>query len=59
MPNESGVPHNIVIDGKGKSAVIPSGTADFKADFAAGDYVYYCSVPGHRQAGMEGRLTVK
>lgn len=57
--NKSGVPHNLVIDGKGKSKVIPTGTANFKADFAPGDYVYYCSVPGHRQAGMEGKLTVK
>ena len=29
----------------------------FKAD-KAGDFAYYCSVPGHRQAGMEGKITV-
>jgi uncharacterized cupredoxin-like copper-binding protein len=27
-------------------------------DLAAGEYVYYCDVPGHRSAGMEGTLTV-
>ncbi len=59
MPNESGVPHNLVIDGKGETKTIPTGESDFKADFAAGDYTFYCSVPGHRQAGMEGKLTVK
>jgi plastocyanin len=59
MPNESGVPHNIVIDGKGETEVIEEGSVSFEADFAAGEFVYYCSVPGHRQAGMEGKLTVK
>lgn len=57
--NASGVPHNIVIDGKGATKVIPNGTEDFKATFAPGVYTYYCAVPGHRQAGMEGKLTVK
>ncbi len=59
MPNESGVPHDIVIDGKGEGKVVPKGASDFSADFPAGDYTFYCSVPGHRQAGMEGKLTVK
>ena len=28
----------------------------FEAD--AGEYVFYCSIPGHREAGMEGTLSV-
>ena len=24
----------------------------------AGDYVFYCTIPGHREAGMEGVVTV-
>ena len=31
---------------------------DDEIDLAAGDYVFYCDVPGHRDAGMEGTLTV-
>jgi plastocyanin len=60
MPNRSGTPHDIVIDGKGKGEVVQNGgTSEFEADFDAGRYTYYCSVPGHRQAGMEGTLTVR
>ncbi len=60
MANKSGTPHDIVIDGKGKGEVVKDGgVSQFQASFTAGTYTFYCSVPGHRQAGMEGKLTVK
>jgi uncharacterized cupredoxin-like copper-binding protein len=60
MANKSGTPHDIVIDGKGQGKVVQNGAvSEFKANFTAGSYTFYCSVPGHRQAGMQGKLTVK
>jgi plastocyanin len=60
MANKSGTPHDIVIDGKGKGEVVQNGgVSQFKANFTAGTYTFYCSVPGHRAAGMQGKLTVK
>jgi plastocyanin len=60
MANKSGTPHDIVIDGKGKGQIVQNGgVSQFSADFTAGSYTFYCSVPGHRQAGMQGKLTVK
>jgi uncharacterized cupredoxin-like copper-binding protein len=60
MANKSGTPHDIVIDGKGKGEIVQNGgVSQFEADFTAGSYTFYCSVPGHRQAGMQGKLTVK
>jgi plastocyanin len=60
MPNKSSTPHDIVIDGKGTGKVVQNGgVSSFSADFTAGSYTYYCSVPGHRQAGMQGKLVVK
>jgi uncharacterized cupredoxin-like copper-binding protein len=35
------------------------GTSSLTADVKAGEYTFFCSVPGHRQGGMEGKLTVK
>jgi mono/diheme cytochrome c family protein len=60
MGNKSGTPHDIVIDGKGKGQIVQNGgVSQFKAEFTAGTYTFYCSVPGHRAAGMQGKLTVK
>jgi mono/diheme cytochrome c family protein len=60
MPNKSGTQHDIVIAGLGKGEVVANGTSSFKATLDAGKtYTYYCSVPGHRAAGMQGTLTVK
>lgn len=59
-PNKASIVHDIVIDDKGKGATVKDGgVSKFTANFAAGSYDYYCSVPGHREAGMEGKLTVK
>jgi plastocyanin len=60
MPNKSGIDHNITIDGLGKGPIVKNGVSSFKATLQAGKtYTYYCEVPGHREAGMQGTLTVK
>lgn len=59
-PNKASIPHDIVIDGKGAGKQVSGGgVSEFSANFTPGSYTYYCSVPGHRAAGMEGKLTVK
>ena len=61
--NQSSTPHDFVLerDGEelGKTDVITQGEDTTQATLEAGDYTYFCSVPGHRQAGMEGTLTVE
>jgi len=60
MPNQSGVDHNIVIEGTSiESPIIKKGVSKAKGTLKAGSFVYYCAVPGHRQAGMVGKLTVR
>ena len=61
--NQSPVPHNVVLINSGnkilgQTPVFSSGGKSFTVTLTAGTYTYYCSVPGHRQAGMQGTLTV-
>lgn len=61
--NPSAIPHNVVIEEDGKELAgfdpITEGKESVSAELKAGTYTFYCSVPGHREAGMEGTLTVK
>jgi plastocyanin len=64
MNNPSPVPHDVALEGPGgvsqTGKIVPKGGAsEVQATLKAGSYTYFCSVPGHRQAGMEGTLTVK
>jgi plastocyanin len=61
--NPQSTPHDIAITGNGvddKGEIVTSGgTSEFTADLKPGEYTFFCSVPGHREGGMEGKLTVK
>jgi len=62
-PNESSTDHDIALEGNGvneKGEVVQDGgTSTFEADLQPGEYTFFCTVPGHREGGMEGTLTVK
>lgn len=55
--------HNIVFDAANQGSDVPieangGETASGTVNLFAGEYVFYCSIPGHREAGMEGSLVV-
>jgi plastocyanin len=62
--NPSSVGHDVVIEDSGgnevaRTDVIADDQTSTTANLKAGEYTYFCSVDGHRAAGMEGTLTVK
>ena len=61
--NPSSVPHAVEIEGNGveeKTETVTGGEAPpVEVELKPGTYEFYCPVGGHREAGMEGTLTVK
>lgn len=63
-PNPSTVPHNIALEGGGLNELGPIGSggsfvSTIRVNVKPGQYTFYCSVQGHRQGGMVGKLTIK
>lgn len=60
--NRSALKHNVNIElGEqelGKSKTIVHGTTSLSVTLKSGKYNFYCSVPGHENAGMHGTLIV-
>lgn len=61
IDNQGRAVHDVVLDrGVGLVAVAGGGQqAAGEVTLEPGDYVVYCSISGHRQAGMEFDLTVE
>lgn len=63
LVNDASIPHDLSIEKDGElvdqTDTITSSKADLTVDLEPGEYTFYCSVPGHRPGGMEGKLTVK
>lgn len=62
--NPSAVPHNVAIEADGEvvaegETVTDGGVSIASGELEPGEYTYYCAVPGHRDAGMEGTLTLE
>jgi plastocyanin len=64
--NASMLPHNFAIQQGSGGAVVGAtptfsggGTKTLSVKLKPGTYTFYCSVDGHRAAGMQGTLTVK
>ena len=62
VSNDGKVPHNLTVQGPGgKNAtpnLTPGKSGTLKVDLKAGIYDFFCSVPGHKQLGMDEKVTV-
>lgn len=61
MTDTSSIDHSVAIDAPGAvpgQIVNPGQVSTTTATLGPGSYQYYCTVPGHREAGMVGTLTV-
>jgi uncharacterized cupredoxin-like copper-binding protein len=62
LENKGVVEHDIVVEELDDRELVyagPGETVTENVTVPAGTYTFYCSIPGHRSAGMEGTLTVE
>lgn len=60
LTNDSSVEHDVRIEELDVGTdVITEGTDSVTFTAEPGTYTFFCSVPGHREAGMEGTLAVE
>jgi plastocyanin len=62
--NKASLEHNVTVASPsgsvlGATPTFAGGSKTLTVNLTPGTYTFYCSVPGHRQAGMEGKLVVK
>ena len=64
LDNPASIEHDVAVEDSGGEVL---GTSDLVSqgkvnlvidDVKPGSYTFFCTVPGHREAGMEGTLTV-
>jgi uncharacterized cupredoxin-like copper-binding protein len=63
VTNKGKVPHNLTVNGPGVSNeatpnISPGNDADLEVTLEKGTYDLYCSIPGHKQLGMDTKLTI-
>jgi uncharacterized cupredoxin-like copper-binding protein/mono/diheme cytochrome c family protein len=59
LPNQGAAPHNFSVDELGISVdIAPGATEEVVVNAPPGTYEFHCNVPGHKEAGMVGTLTV-
>jgi plastocyanin len=62
--NPQPLAHDVAIEDSsgevvGKTELATEGSTSTEVELEPGTYTFFCTVPGHREAGMEGTLTVK
>jgi plastocyanin len=60
----SSLGHNMTVESaagkvEGSTPTFSDASKSVTLNLKPGTYKFFCSVPGHRQAGMEGTLTVQ
>ena len=62
VQNQGKVPHNLVVKGAGvdeaTSDLAPGISESLTVELKPGSYEFYCSIPGHKQLGMDQKVTV-